>query len=104
MRSSHDWLWENCGLVSPSKFRRRDTDEDTPPQLDFLLGGTAAGVGPIHEEEMPRSRSREPESRAPMKSSGYSGGAFDRAMASSGRAWGDRGPATEAPGVRHLVP
>ena len=83
-------LW----ISFPLQVSARDTDEDTPPQLDFLLGGTAAGVGPIHGEEMPRSRSREPESREPMKSSGYSGGAFDRAMASSGRAWGDRGPAT----------
>ena len=26
VRSSQDWLWENCGLVSPSRFRRGDAD------------------------------------------------------------------------------
>ena len=36
VRSSHDWLRENCGLVSQSKFRRRDRDEDAPPQPDFF--------------------------------------------------------------------
>eukprot|EP00439_Symbiodinium_sp_Y106_P023279 s6151_g2.t2 len=48
VRSSHDWLWENCGLVSPSKFRRRGPDEDSLPQPDFLLlGGGAYGTSLI---------------------------------------------------------
>ena len=57
-------------------FRRLDPDEDSPPQPDFLLGETAGGMGPIHEEDVPRSRSREPDDR---------GGA---------RSWSERGQAT----------
>ena len=60
VRSSHDWLWENCGLVSPSRFRRRDLGDEAPPAPDFFA--EASGVGPIHED---RSRSRE----APLRSS-----------------------------------
>ena len=45
VRSSHDWLWENCGLVSPSRFRRRDLGDEAPPAPDFFA--EASGVGPI---------------------------------------------------------
>ena len=82
-------------MVSPSKFRRRDPDEDSPPQPDFLLGETAGGVGPIHEEDAaPRSRSREPEGHEGARLQGFSAGAFDRAV-SGAKPWGEGGQATK---------
>ena len=55
VRSSQDWLWENCGLVSPSRFRRGGAD--TPPAAGAAHRGR--DMGRVLEEDVDRSRSSE---------------------------------------------
>eukprot|EP00439_Symbiodinium_sp_Y106_P034234 s4270_g4.t1 len=47
----------------------------------------------VHEEDAPRSRSREPDGHEGARPQGNSAGAFDRAM-SGAKLWGERGQAT----------
>ena len=61
VRSSQDWLWENCGLVSPSRFRRGDAD-------DLPAAGAAhrgRDMGRVPEEDVERSRSSERRQHTP---------------------------------------